>query len=205
MTEPRTEQPQHPSSDRGVPDGTAFREAFRRRDAEAWAVVVQRFSEPLQRRISCMLHSAMDRDEAFSRTWLKALLYVRAFDPRTRLGPWLNAICFHVCCEQRSRYRRLRQLSARGQPVEEAAPSPPLFDGRTAVQHALATLPSEDREVLTLRYICDLSYPEVARLLALELPTVRQRVARALARLRCSPEAHRLSALSELARWPSEA
>jgi RNA polymerase sigma factor (sigma-70 family) len=51
-------------------------------------------------------------------------------------------------------------------------------------EQVLATLGEEDREILRLRYIADLSVKDIASVMQLNFVTVRVRIHRALARAR---------------------
>lgn len=52
-----------------------------------------------------------------------------------------------------------------------------------AIRHALAKLSEEWREVIVLRDINDLSYPEIAAVLSIPVGTVKSRLSRARAQL----------------------
>jgi RNA polymerase sigma-70 factor (sigma-E family) len=61
-------------------------------------------------------------------------------------------------------------------------------DSRTDLLRVLATLPPRQRAVVVLRYYEDLSEAETAALLGVSAGTVKSTAAKALARLRRSPE-----------------
>jgi RNA polymerase sigma-70 factor (sigma-E family) len=60
--------------------------------------------------------------------------------------------------------------------------------GRDAVQRALAVLSQRERAVVVLRFYEDLSEAEIAQMLRMAPGTVKSTCARALAKLRISPE-----------------
>lgn len=60
--------------------------------------------------------------------------------------------------------------------------------GRDAVQRALAPLTRRERTVVVLRFYEDLTVPEIADTLGIPAGTVKSTCARALAKLRLSPE-----------------
>jgi RNA polymerase sigma-70 factor (sigma-E family) len=59
---------------------------------------------------------------------------------------------------------------------------------RLSINRALADLPARQRAVIVLRYLDDLSEADAARALGCSTGTVKSQTARALARLRTSPE-----------------
>ncbi len=74
-------------------------------------------------------------------------------------------------------------------PVTALAPDPSeQVVGRDAVQRALAVLTRRERAVVVLRFYEDLSEAEIARTLDIAAGTVKSTCARALVKLRLSPE-----------------
>ena len=59
-----------------------------------------------------------------------------------------------------------------------------MAEDRALVAQALAALPTDFREILTLRAINDLSYQQIAEILHLQEGTVKSRLSRARAQLR---------------------
>jgi RNA polymerase sigma-70 factor (ECF subfamily) len=113
------------------------------------------------------------------------------FRGEAELGTWLYRVTLNLCQDHLRRTRRRR-----GDVPLHDAPSSPAFRreerpdetvdrerARAAVRAALAALPEDQREVLTLRYMADLSYAEIARITATPQGTVASRVFRALVRL----------------------
>ena len=71
--------------------------------------------------------------------------------------------------------------------VERLIPAEEL---REQIQHALEGLPDDQREVVRLRFIDDLSYDEIAQKLGVSNDVVRTRTSRALRTLRSSAHLH---------------
>lgn len=104
------------------------------------------------------------------------------------LSTWLYRVTLNLCRDHaRRRTRRAEVGLDQLDPVEDASMNPEralaLERLRTALRHALAGLPDEQREVVTLRFISDLPYAEIARLTGLPEGTVASRVFRGLRRL----------------------
>jgi len=86
----------------------------------------------------------------------------------------------------------------RGRHRERPSPSPPdprtspdhaaQIAGRDAIQRALSALTARERSVVVLRYFEDLTESEIARTLGVAPGTVKSTCARALTKLRVSPE-----------------
>jgi RNA polymerase sigma-70 factor (sigma-E family) len=92
-----------------------------------------------------------------------------------------------------------RERPTETMPVVEAAPDhSEQVVGRDAVLRALAVLTRRERAVIVLRYYEDLSEAEIARILDVAPGTVKSTCARALLKLRVSPE---LVGLSPRGAW----
>jgi RNA polymerase sigma factor (sigma-70 family) len=118
--------------------------------------------------------------EAFER----ALRGRRGFDRRRgSQKTWLYAIALNAL---RDHARRAAAESRAVERVGEPVAADPLsqVEHRDQVQRALATLSTEEREAIALRFGADLTVPEIARVLKEPLTTVEGRVYRALRKLR---------------------
>jgi RNA polymerase sigma-70 factor (ECF subfamily) len=117
----------------------------------------------------------------------RALRARRGFDRRRgSQRTWLYAIALNLLRDHARRAAAEgRALERAGAPGEAAADAHVESLGeREALQRALATLASEEREAIALRFGADLTVPEMADLLGLPLTTVEGRVYRALRKLR---------------------
>ncbi|MEM7414216.1 MAG: sigma-70 family RNA polymerase sigma factor [Gemmatimonadota bacterium] len=104
------------------------------------------------------------------------------------LSTWLYRVTLNLCRDHaRRRSRRAEVGLDQINPVDNDTTNPEralaLDRLRDALRQALANLPDEQREVVTLRFISDLPYAEIARLTGLPEGTVASRVFRGLRRL----------------------
>jgi RNA polymerase sigma factor (sigma-70 family) len=113
--------------------------------------------------------------------------FVRAFDGRRRFDvdrvdarPWLLGIAANLL--RRHWRTERRRLEAYGRSAGGAAPSEEA--ARIEVVAALDSLSRDEREVLFLFAVADLSYDEIAEALDVPIGTVRSRLARARGRIR---------------------
>lgn len=112
----------------------------------------------------------------------------RFLNTRASIGGWLHqATIYQAARTLQSEARR----HARHERFAKEAPQISLpvagtgsgSDQLAVIDEALGLLSAADREVIVLHYFQDLSYPEIAKLLGVNEPAVRQRVSRALERL----------------------
>ncbi len=105
-----------------------------------------------------------------------------------RFDAWFDRIVVNVC-RDRSRRRRLSPVSL-ATPIDLPGPdASATLTERDALDRALADLPAEQRLVLALRFVEDLTVPEIAARTGVPDGTVKSRLHRGLSALRASYDA----------------
>lgn len=118
--------------------------------------------------------------------FVKAYQALARFEPERSFRPWLLRIVRNEALNRIRRNRRQRQLALRAMDpaAPDAAESATWAAMRDDLAAGLERLAGHHREVLTLRYLLDLSEQETAEVLGVARGTVKSRTARALAELR---------------------
>ena len=134
----------------------------------------------LRRRVGIQL-----ADDLAAETFAEAFRGRASYDGVHRdAAPWLYGIAANrMRSHRRAEVRQLRAYARSGaDPVAapDCAPEP----GEPALAAALASLRPQEREVVALYALADLSYEEIARALRVPVGTVRSRLSRARAHLR---------------------
>ena len=119
-------------------------------------------------------------EDLLQETFYRVLKYRRSYKPGTAFRTWMYQIARNV---RNDRFRTHREHGE-----IESAPEPTVLPVDTVEQEqqvsrlrqALLRLPEEKRELLLLSRYQDLKYEEIARLLHVEVGTVKVRVHRAL-------------------------
>jgi RNA polymerase sigma-70 factor (ECF subfamily) len=140
--------------------------------------------EPLLRRVyAYVAYRVADRAEAediTSETFERALRYRNRFDEgKGEPIAWLLGIARNCVYDARLRPRE----EAPREPEPTAAGFEAEVVGRLALSEALATLSSDDQELIALRYGADLRAREIAKLLDRRTNAVEVALSRARARL----------------------
>ena len=126
-----------------------------------------------------ILRSVPESEDAVSSAIIKAHTHIDSLRDRSALKPWLFRIVRNECYG-------MAKLRRRTVPIDEEIPylhehgTEHRVDGETA----LARLPQEQREAITLYYICDHSVNEIAEILEVPSGTVKSRLSRARAELK---------------------
>lgn len=128
-------------------------------------------------------------EELMQETFVRAIQAAKRYRPDASVRTWLFSIAANLVRDRwRRRARRGDEL-----PLEEgtmnADQTSPEDDALRRMDHeqvraALLLLPLEQRSTLVLRYYHDLSYEQIAHVLACPIGTVRSRIHNGLSRLK---------------------
>ena len=162
-------------------------------DEDAFAALVRRYEDKVYGLALRVLDSPEDAADAAQEAFLSAWRGLPAFRGEAGFSTWLYRLTMNAAVDSLRRNRRQRgQLS-----LDDGERAPDLADGgpgpqeraehaelREAVAAGLTQLSDDHRQVLVLREVRGLRYEEIAQVLALDLGTVKSRIARARTALR---------------------
>lgn len=128
-------------------------------------------------------------DDVTQETFIRAYQALRSFDLERPFGPWVCRIAANTAINH------VRSKEAREDPLPESLADPPEtqdnpelrlreIETRSAVAEALSHLPAEQRAVVVLRAVEEMSYKEIADTLDISIGTVMSRLSRAREKLR---------------------
>jgi RNA polymerase sigma-70 factor (ECF subfamily) len=157
---------------------------FQRGQPGAFDALFERYKDYVYRVAFFITRNSGDAEEATQETFLDVLHALARFkiEGPARFETWLYRITVNRC---RSMFRRKRPPSAdwdeladelvagvNGDPNHSAVKR----ETRELVWQAVNNLPDAQREVIALRYLCDLSYDEIAHILGINAGTVKSRL-----------------------------
>ena len=145
-------------------------------DESAFAEIVQRYHARLRLFLRRMLDDEHVADDALQEVWLDVFRNVARLQDTGAFTGWLYRIA-------RDRaYRTLRGRGVKLTAIDEldvpadAGDEVMDEDERRMVQSSLDHLPHEQREVLLLRFVEQMSYQQIASAVGCEIGTVRSRL-----------------------------
>jgi RNA polymerase sigma-70 factor (ECF subfamily) len=158
------------------PDGNAaFAELVRRHQGKVRGLLLRLTANPTL------------ADDLAQEVFLRAYRGLIGFQGRSRFSTWIYRIAYNVFVNHRTRGK---QLAALPEGFESHAPAPDSElsasrqDLRRDLAGAIGILPERYRAVVTLHYLQDVSYPEIAEVLDLPIGTVKTHLHRAKKLLR---------------------
>ena len=141
----------------------------------------------LRRYARALLRSSSDADDLVQETLLRALDRLHTFRGEASARPWLFAIMHNAFVNQRRRAWVRWAHVPLDNPEATALGTPGAQEDRLRWRDlvaAVARLPEEQREVVLLVSVEDLTYADTARVLGIPIGTVMSRLSRARERLR---------------------
>jgi RNA polymerase sigma-70 factor (ECF subfamily) len=156
-------------------------------DKRAFAELVRRHQGRIR---GLLLRLCSDRtlaNDLAQEVFLRAYRGLCGFEGRARFSTWVYRIAYNVYLNHRTRVRQYSVLPE-GYEARTAAPEDATSAGRADLRRdliaAIDELPERYRDVITLYYMNDVSYPEIAEILDLPLGTVKTHLHRAKRLLR---------------------
>ena len=149
-------------------------------DRDAFATLIQRYSDPLYRHALGMTGSPDVAEDILQQSFIKA--YHHLAEVRGRFDAWLFRIVANGCKDWLKNIRRTHVSHEEDdQPSSYATPDEDLdrSELRRDLDHSLAQLPSSLREAFVMKHVEGRSYEEMADLLGTTVGALKMRVHRA--------------------------
>lgn len=156
-------------------------------DEEAFRELYQAYRDPIWHLINSLIGDPLQAQDVLQNVFFKAFRGLGGFRFQSSLYTWIYRIARNEC-RNHLRKRGLPLL-----PLEAVLGSRDEADGkvaadradarRTALRQAVTQLPFKMREVVVLKYMEDMTYEEMSRVLGCPPGTVASRLNRALAEL----------------------
>ena len=177
--------------------------ALRSGDEAAFVHLIDRYGPGLLRVASSYVRSRAVAEEVVQEAWLGVLRGIDRFEGRSSLKTWIFRIAVNVAKTRATREARSIPFSAlTDEPTvdperfaDDRWQSPPTSferleerDAIRCLEAAIACLPAQQRQVITLRDVCGLSSTEVCQLLSLSPENQRVLLHRARAKARAAIE-----------------
>jgi RNA polymerase sigma factor (sigma-70 family) len=126
----------------------------------------------------------VDADDCWQETWLSALRAYPSLNDASNLRAWVFTIAHHKLIDHvRARGRRALPVAETAELADaSAAPAVALPDEQ--LWSSVAQLPDKQRTAVTLRFLIDSSYREIAEVMGTSEEAARRNVHEALKRLR---------------------
>jgi len=157
-------------------------------DVDAFGLLVDRYQDEFAAFAKHMTGSLDEAADIMQESLIRAYKSLRRCHDRERFKGWLFRIVSNQCKTHLARDKRRARRPLESVQNEPAAEAPDAdaeaAERRERVGAALQRLPPDYREALVLKYVQDLSLPEMAELLSTTVPALKMRLLRGREALR---------------------
>lgn len=157
----------------------------------AFDQLVQRYRAKVVRLVASMLGSKVDVEDVAQDIFVKIYLSLEKFRGDASFSTYLYTVTVNRCRDELRKAKLRRFFSfdewfttGDGHPTLDNGQSLDLDERRAAMRAAMRRLPTQTQMLLHLREVEELSYKELADVFAVEMGTIKSRLARARDRLR---------------------
>ena len=156
-----------------------------RLDSRAFGELYKLYVEQVFRYLYSRLGNVHEAEDATAQTFLAALESFNKLRQEEHFAPWLFTIARNKVMDH---YRQKKNTSSLDEAVEIPTDNDPVItmiqsEQTEALSKLIQALPEEDRELLRLRFLADMSYPQIAHILHRKEEAVKKSIYRLLARL----------------------
>ena len=158
--------------------------AARRGDADAFRELYRAYRDPVWTLVVSLVGDSSQAQDVMQNVFFKAFRGLGGFRFQSGLFTWMYRIAHNECLNHlRRREVPLEAIVGSGREIDKARVSDLEEARRAALRDAVKQLPFKMREVVVLKYVEDLSYTEMSRILGCPPGTVASRLNRALEEL----------------------
>lgn len=142
-------------------------------DKEAFRFLVNRYQNQAIGHASAILGNRFEAQDAVQEAFVDAYKSLARFDRDKSFYPWLYVLVRNRCYKMAARRKPADDIDE----IDILAPRPGVSpEEHLGLEKALRELKSEDREIITLKYLDGLAYKEIGDYLGIPVGTVMSRL-----------------------------
>jgi len=145
-------------------------------DNDAFAKLIERYQRPLRYFISRLLDDAQASEDLLQDTWLTVIGRIHSLKKPEAFSIWLYRIARNKVYQRLRRKRIWSELNENIAAPNENEDESISLEEVAKIHECLKTLRSEHKEVLMLRFLEQMSYQQISKVVNCNLGTVRSRV-----------------------------
>lgn len=157
-------------------------------DKQAYAHIINKYKNPLYGTILRMTKNPHDAQDLVQEAFIKVYEQLEKYNQTGSFSGWLYRVAINHCMDEfRKKRYQMKQVELDGiQDVNPAHPEVVFMKKEKSrqLERLIGTLPEDERLIILLRYINELSYDAISDLVGVPLSTVRNKLHRAKRKMR---------------------
>lgn len=157
-------------------------------DKQAYAHIIHKYKNPLYATILRMTRNPQDAQDLVQEAFIKIYHQLDKYEQKGSFSSWLYRVAINHCMDE----FRKKSYKVKSEEINELhainSNHPEIVflkkEKQRQLERLIATLPEEERLIILLRYVNELSYSEISESLGLSLSSVRNKLHRAKKKMR---------------------
>ena len=149
-------------------------------DKQAYAHLINKYKNPLYATILRMTKNPHDAQDLVQEAFIKVYEQLGKYDKTGSFASWMYRVAINHCMDEfrKKRYQMKQVEIEEGSIISADSPELIFFKNEESrrLERLVATLPEDERIIILLRYVNELSYLEISDLVETPLATVRNKL-----------------------------
>lgn len=155
---------------------------------QAYAHIINKYKNPLYATILRMTKNPQDAQDFVQEAFIKVYRQLGKYDETGKFSSWMYRVAINHCMDEfrKKRYKMKQVEINEGQVLNSNHPEVIFLKKEKSrqLERLIASLPQDERMIILLRYVNELSYSEISELVDIPLSTVRNKLHRAKKKMR---------------------
>jgi len=157
-------------------------------DKQAYAHIINKYKNQLYATILRMTKNPQDAQDLVQDAFIKVYRNLDKYDASGSFSSWLYRVAINHCMDEfRKKRYSMTQIEIDEERVVEPNHPELVFlkkEKSRQLERLIATLPEDERLIILLRYVNEISYEEISEVMGVPLATVRNKLHRAKKKMR---------------------
>ena len=159
---------------------------------QAYTQIINKYKNQLYATILRMTKNPQDAQDLVQESFIKVYHNLGKYDGVGSFSSWIYRVAINHCMDEfRKKRYKMKQVEINEETFVNANHPEVIFlkkEKNRQLERLIATLPEDERMIILLRYVNELSYCEISELVQLSLSNVRTKLHRAKKKMRESVE-----------------
>lgn len=155
---------------------------------QAYALIINKYKNLLYATILRMTRNPHDAQDLVQESFIKVYEQLEKYNGTGSFSSWMYRVAINHCMDEfrKKRYKMKSVEIDEGTIVSTTTPELIFFKNEKSrrLERLIATLPEDERIIILLRYVNELSYQEISEAVETPLATVRNKLHRAKKKMR---------------------
>ncbi|SEM54232.1 RNA polymerase sigma-70 factor, ECF subfamily [Mesobacillus persicus] len=155
---------------------------------QAYAQIINKYKNQLYATILRMTKNPQDAQDLVQEAFIKVYHQLGKYEGKGTFSSWIYRVAINHCMDEfRKKRYKMQQLEISEDQVVNSNHPEVIFmkkEKNRQLEKLIGTLPEEERIIILLRYVNELSYSEISELVEVPVSSVRNKLHRAKKKLR---------------------